>query len=149
MKLSVKKESWLRLFQSEIEWKFVKVNAGRNVSNLTSVDSYLICKHARSRDFNRIRPIIVAKAEGIGKVQDGFLWKLRGVFSNIEVSGFYSTLGNWVRNKEEIKFSIRSWFWFLNKSLINICTLWRIQNVAFFFLKESLSNSLVYNDQGY
>jgi hypothetical protein len=51
-----------------------------------------------------------------------------------------------MRNQEEIERSIDN-FRLLNKAVINIGSLWRIGNGGLTLLEESLSNTLVDNDQ--
>jgi hypothetical protein len=57
------------------------------------------------------------------------------------------SLSNGMRNQEEIERSIDN-FRLLNKAVINIGSLWRIGNGGLTLLEESLSNTLVDNDQG-
>lgn len=63
------------------------------------------------------------------------------------MSWFHSSLGHWMRDQEEIKSAIDN-LWLLNKSLINICALRWIRDASIgTHLEESLSDSLVDDDQ--
>jgi len=81
----------------------VKVNIGRNVADFTSVDGDLVGQHARGGDLDGIGPVVVVVAQSICEVQDGLLGDLRSILSDIEVSGLDGTLGDRVRNEEEIE----------------------------------------------
>jgi hypothetical protein len=124
----------------------VQVNVRRNISDFTSVDSNLICKHARSRDLDGIRPIVVVVAQRISEVQDSVLRDKGGVLSHIEVSGLNSTLSNCMRNEEEIEFAVNN-FRLFNESLIQIGSLGWVENLMADLFEESLSDSLVDNNQ--
>ena len=58
------------LYRSEEERKLVKLHVGWNVSNLTSVDGYLVGQHARGWDFDGVCPVIVVITKSVGEVQD-------------------------------------------------------------------------------
>lgn len=58
---------------SEEEWKLVKVDVGRDVSYLTSIDGNLVSQHARGGNLDRIRPVVVVVAQGISEVKDCIL----------------------------------------------------------------------------
>ena len=79
---------------SEVEGKLVQVNIRGNVTDLAAIDSDLISKHARCRDLDRIRPVIVVVAEGIGKVQNGIFGYERCILCNIEMSWLNCTLSD-------------------------------------------------------
>ncbi len=51
----------------------MEVNIVGNVTNLATVDSDLVGKHARSRDLDGIRPVVVVVAQSIGEVENGLL----------------------------------------------------------------------------
>lgn len=57
------------------------------------------------------------------------------------------SLSNGMRHQEEIEGSIDDIF-LLNKALINVGTLWWVVNLVHSLLEESLSNTLVDDDQG-
>jgi len=82
---------------SEEEWKFVKVNIWGNIAYFTSVDCYLVSQHAWCRDLNWIGPVIVVKAQSIGKVKDGILWDSGRILCHIEMSRFHCALSHIVR----------------------------------------------------
>ena len=124
------------------------VNWWGDITYFTSVDSNLVSKHAWSRYFNWIRPVVVVVAKSISKVQNGILRDLRWVFSNVEMSWLYSTLGYWMWYKEKVEFSINN-LRLLYETLINISSLRWVHNSIMLNLEESLSYSLIYNNQGY
>ena len=64
---------------SEEEGQLVEVHVGWDVTDLAAVDSDLVCQHARSRDLDRVSPVVVVIAESIREVQDGILGDLGGV----------------------------------------------------------------------
>lgn len=64
---------------SEEEGQLVEVHVGRNVADLAAVDGDLVCQHARGRNLDRVSPVVVVVAEGIGEVQHGVLGDLGGV----------------------------------------------------------------------
>lgn len=133
--------------RSEEEWKLVQVHVGWDVTNFTSVDGNFICKHAWGGDLDWVSPVIVVVAQGVGEIQDGILGDLRGVRCNVEMSWLDGTLGDRVRNKEEVEGSIND-FWLLDESLVDVGTLrWIGDTSISTHLEESLSNSLVDNDQ--
>lgn len=63
------------------------------------------------------------------------------------MSGLHSALGDRVGNQEEIKLSVDD-FALLDKSLINVGSLRRVQYSVAFLLEESLSDPLVDDNQG-
>jgi len=130
--------------RSNEKWKSMKINIGRNIPNLTSIDGNFVCKHARSRNFDGVCPIIVIVTQSICEIDDCIFWNLRGVLSNIKMGWFDCSLCYWVRYEEEIKDSIHN-FWLFNESLVNVRSLWGIHNLwVLLNLEESLSHSLVY-----
>lgn len=72
----------------------MEVNIRGNVADLTAINSDLVCKHARSRDLNGVWPIVVIVAQSIGEVEDRVLRDVRGVLSDVEVSGLDCTLSD-------------------------------------------------------
>jgi hypothetical protein len=138
---------------SEVEGKLVKVNIWWNVADLAAIDSDLISQHAWSWDLNGIWPVVIIVAERIGEVQNGVLWNEGGILCNIEMSWLNSTLGNWMRHKEEVKATFND-LWLLNKTVINISSLRRVQDVSGVrawmigrFLEEPLSHTLIDDDE--
>lgn len=131
---------------SEEEWKLVDVNIRGNVSDLTSVDGDLVCKHTGGRHLDRVWPVVVVEAEGVGKVKDCILRNLGRVVSYVEMSWLDSSLSDIVRYQEEVKLSVNN-LGLLDKSLVYIGTLGWVLEFSCFSIKESLSDSLVYNDE--
>jgi hypothetical protein len=62
------------------------------------------------------------------------------------VGWLHCTLSHIVRNQEEVELSI-NYFRLLNKTLINIGSGRRVENLSLGLFEESLSYSLVDNDQ--
>ena len=54
----------------------MNVHIGGDVAYLTSVDGDLVCKHAGCWYLDRVRPVVVAEAEGISKVKNRVLGNL-------------------------------------------------------------------------
>lgn len=131
---------------SEEEWKLVDVNIRGNVSDLTSVDGDLVCKHTGGRHLDRVWPVVVVEAEGVGEVKDCILRNLGRVVSYVEMSWLDSSLSDIVRYQEEVKLSVNN-LGLLDKSLVYIGTLGWVLEFSCFSIKESLSDSLVYNDE--
>jgi hypothetical protein len=86
----------------------MEVNIRWNVTDLAAVDSDLVCKHARGRNLDRVRPVVVVVAEGIGEVKDSILRDLRRVLCDVEVSGLHGTLGYSVRHEEEVETTLNN-----------------------------------------
>lgn len=124
------------------------LNIWGNISDLTSVDGDLVCKHTGGRHLDRIRPVVVVEAEGVSEVKDSILGDLGRVVSNIEMCWFHSSLSDVVRDEEEVKLSIDD-FWLLYESLVDISTLGWVLIVSGLRIEESLSDSLVNDDQSY
>ena len=121
----------------------MKIHVRRNVSNFATIDCNFICQHARSWDLDRISPIVVIVAKGIGEVQNRVLRKQAGVGSNIEMRWLDCSLGHRVRDQEEIEGSVDN-LRLLNKTVVNVSSLWRVGNCSVHaHLEESLSNTLV------
>ena len=84
LKIKVRNRRWrersgsedLKTLLSEEEWKLVNVHIGGNVAYLTSVDGDLVCKHAGCWHLDRVRPVVVAEAEGVSKVKNRVLGNL-------------------------------------------------------------------------
>jgi len=134
---------------SQIEGKLVKVNTVRNVADLTTIDSDLISQHTRGGDLDGIGPVVVVVAESVGEVENGILGDVRCVLCYVEMGWLNSTLGDRVRNEEEIEASIND-LCLLDETVVHISTLRRVQDVggvrAWVFgslLEESLSHTLV------
>lgn len=72
----------------------MEVNIRGNVSDLATIDCDLISQHAGCRNLNRIWPVVIVVAEGIGEVQNSILRDQGRVLCNIEMGGFNSTLGD-------------------------------------------------------
>jgi hypothetical protein len=51
----------------------MKVNIVGDVADFATIDGDLVCKHARSRDLDRVRPVVVVVAKSICEVEDGLL----------------------------------------------------------------------------
>ena len=138
---------------SKIEGKLVHVNAWRDISDLTSVDGNLVGQHAWCWDLDGIRPVVVVVTKSVGEVEDSILGDQGGVLGDIEMSGLHGSLGNLMGHEEEIEFAVDD-FWLLNEPSINISTLRWVENLSLWMawasslLKESLSNSLVDNNEG-
>ena len=81
----------------------MQIHVVRDVSDLATVDSDLVSEHARRGDLDRVCPVIVVVAQGVGEVQDGVLRNLGGVRRNVEVSGLDSSLSHRVRHQEEVE----------------------------------------------
>jgi hypothetical protein len=135
---------------SQVEGKLVEINIRGNVADLAAIDGDLVCEHARSRDLNGVWPIVVVVAQSIGEVEDRVLRDVRGVLSDVEVSGLDCTLGDWVRHEEEVKSAINN-LWLLDESVINIGSLGRVENLSLvrlaLLLEESLSHALIDDDE--
>jgi hypothetical protein len=72
----------------------MKIHIRRNVSNFATVDCNFICQHARSWNLDRISPIVVVVAEGIGEVKNCVFGKLAGVGSYVEMRWLDCSLGH-------------------------------------------------------
>jgi hypothetical protein len=55
---------------SQEERKLMEVHIRRNVSDFATVDCDFICQHARGWDLDRVSPVVVVVAEGIGEVEN-------------------------------------------------------------------------------
>lgn len=64
----------------------MQVNIARNGSNFGAEASNLVCKHARSRNFDGVVPVVVVVAQSVGKVQNRHLAYVGRVFSYVEMS---------------------------------------------------------------
>ena len=58
---------------SKEEGQLVQVHVRGDVANLRPVNGDLVSQHARSRDLDRVSPVIVVVAQSVGEVQDGVL----------------------------------------------------------------------------
>jgi hypothetical protein len=132
---------------SQEEWKLVKIHVGWNVTNLTSVDGNLISKHARSRNFDGVSPVVVVVAKGISEVQDGFLRDLGGVASDVEMGWLHGSLGHTVGNEEEVEGTVND-LGLLDEALVHVGSLWRVGDaLVWTHVEEALSYPLVDDDQ--
>lgn len=125
----------------------MQVDVRWNVSNLSSVDGDLVCKHARCGDLDGVWPVVVVVAQGICEVEDRFLGDVRIVLCDIEVSGLHGTLGHGVWHEEEVEFAVDD-LCLLNESLIDEGSLRRVEDLGARLLEEPLSDSLVDDDEG-
>lgn len=55
---------------SQEERKLVEVHIRRNVSDFATIDCDFVCQHARGWNLDRISPVVVVVAEGIGEVEN-------------------------------------------------------------------------------
>jgi len=51
----------------------MKVHVGWNISNLTAVNGDLVSQHAGSWNLDRVGPVVVVEAQGIGEVENCIL----------------------------------------------------------------------------
>ena len=136
---------------SQVEGELVEVHIAGDGANLRTEASNLVCEHAGGWNLDRIVPVVVVVAEGVGEVQDGHLTDLRRVLSHVEMRRLDGALSHRVRHKEEIKLAIDD-LRLLNEACVDVGTLRRVVNevlsiVTSRLLEESLSDSLVHNDQ--
>lgn len=129
----------------------MEVHIAGDGTDLRAEASNLVCQHARSRDFDRVVPVVVIVAEGVREVQDGHLADRRRVLCHVEMRRLDGSLRHRVRHKEEIKLAIDD-FGLLDEAGIDVRSLGRVVNevlsvVAWSLLEESLSDSLVHNNQ--
>lgn len=54
----------------------MKVHVRWDVTDLTAVDGNLVGKHARSRNLNRVGPVVIVVAESVCKVENSVLGDL-------------------------------------------------------------------------
>ena len=126
----------------------MEVHVGWNVADLAAIDGDLVRQHARGRNLDRVGPVVVVVAEGIREVQDGVLGDLGGVRGHVEVSGLHGSLGHGVRHEEEVKGTVHH-FRLLDEAVVHVCALRRVSDTGVgAHLEESLSDSLVHDDQG-
>ena len=139
---------WDGTERSQEERKPMEIHVGWDVADLTSVNGNLVSQHTRSRDLDRVSPIVVAVAETIGKVEDCVFGDVRGVGRNVEVGRLDGSLSNGMRHQEEVKGSIDD-LRLLNESAINVGSLrWVGNSGVHTLMEESLSDSFVDDDQG-
>jgi hypothetical protein len=120
----------------------LQVQVLRDVTDLSSVHSDLVSKHTRCGDLDSVSPIVIVVTEGIGEVEDSVFGEEGCVFCDVEMSRFSSSLCDGMGDQEEVEFSINN-FSLFNEPGINISSLRRIDNVSSSDLEESLSDSLV------
>lgn len=70
----------------------MQVDIGGNGAHLASETGNLVRQHARCRRLNRIIPIVVVVAQGVGEVKNSHLTDVGGVFGNVEMRWFNTTL---------------------------------------------------------
>lgn len=126
----------------------MEIHVGWDIADLTSVNGNLVGKHARSRDLDRVSPVVVVVAESIGKVENCVFGDVRSVGGNVEVGWLDGSLSNGMRHQEEVEGSIDD-LSLLNEAVINVGSLRRVGDGGVHtLLEESLSDSLVDDDQG-
>lgn len=140
-----------RARSSQVEGELVEIHIAGDCADLRAEASDLVCKHAGGWNLDRIVPVVVVVAEGVCEVQDGHLTDLRRVLSNVEMRRLDGALSHRVRHKEEIKLAIDD-LRLLNEACVDVGTLRRVVNevlsiVTSRLLEESLTHSLVHNDQ--
>ena len=84
----------------------MQVNIRWNVSDLAAIDCNLISQHAGCRNLDRIWPVVIIVAKSVCEVENGILRNQGCVLCNVEMSWLHSTLGDRVRNKEEVETSL-------------------------------------------
>ena len=84
----------------------MEVDVAGDSSDLGAEACDLVRKHARRRDLDRVIPVVVVVAEGVGEVEDGHLADLRRVLSHIEVGRLDGALRDRVRHEEEVKLAL-------------------------------------------
>ena len=126
----------------------MEIHVTWDIANFTAINSNFICQHTWGWDLDRVGPVVVVVAEGVRKVENCVFGYFRIVCCNIEMGWLNCSLSNGMRHQEEIEASILN-SGLLNKALIDIGTLRRVGNLGILAgLEESLSNTLVDNDQG-
>ena len=140
-----------RARSSQVEGELMEIHIAGDCADLRTEASDLVCKHAGCWNLDRIVPVVVVVAEGVCEVQDGHLTDLRRVLSNVEMRRLDGALSHRVRHKEEIKLAIDD-LRLLNEACVDVGTLRRVVNevlsiVTSRLLEESLTHSLVHNDQ--
>ena len=139
---------WDGTERSQEERKPMEIHVRWDIADFTSVNGNLVSQHARSRDLDRVSPVVVVIAESIGKVENCVFGDVRGVRGNVEVSWLDGSLSNGMRHQEEIEGSIDD-FSLLDEAVIDVGSLRRVGNGGVHsLLEESLSDSLVHDDQG-
>ena len=91
-------------------------------------------------------------AQSVGEVQDGCFGYRRRILSHVEMGGLDRTLGDGMRHEEEIELSIFD-FTLFDEASVNVSSLGRVLDElitlgSLSLLEESLSDTLVYDDQG-
>lgn len=115
----------------------------RNVSDLVPVDRDLVGQHARRRNLDGVRPVVIVVAERVRKVQNGLLAEVGSVLCHIEMSWLNRTLGDRVRSQEEVELSV-NYLRLLDEASVDVSALWRVEDLSLsLFLEEPLANSLV------
>lgn len=51
----------------------MEVHIRGNITDFAAVDRNFVSKHARSGDLNRIGPVVIVIAQGVGEVEDRLL----------------------------------------------------------------------------
>lgn len=132
---------------SEVEGQLVQVNIRGDVADLAAIDGDLVREHAGRGDLDRVGPVVVVVAQCVGEVEDGVLADSRGVLSHVEVRRLHCTLGHRVRHQEEVELAVDD-LRLLYEAVVDVGALGRVVDLAVGLLEESLSYSLVHNDQG-
>jgi len=137
---------------SQVEGELVEIHIAGDGANLRAEPGNLVGEHAGGRDLDRVVPVVVVVAEGVREVQDGHLADLGRVLRNVEMRRFDRTLCHRVRHEEEIELAIDD-LGLLDEARVDVGTLRRVVDkvltvVTGSLLEESLSHTLVHNDQG-
>lgn len=67
----------------------MKVDVRWYGTNFASETGNLISQHNWSGDLDRVVPIVIVVAEGVGEVENGFFRNIRLIFSDVEVGWLY------------------------------------------------------------
>lgn len=124
----------------------MKVDVWWNRANFASEAGYLISQHYWSGYLNRVVPIVVVVAKGVGKIENGFFRNIGLVFSDVEVGWLNWSLSHSVRDQEEVELTVDN-FSLLNEALVHISTSRWVAYSITIVAEESLANTFVNNNK--
>ena len=135
----------------------MEVHIAGDGANLRTEASNLVCEHAGGRNLDRIVPVVIVVAQGVCEVQDGHLADMRRVLGDVEMRRLDGTLGDGVRDEEEVELAIDD-LGLLDEARVDVGTLRRVvDEVLLVFgriwariwglLEEPLADTLVHDDE--
>lgn len=106
----------------------MEVDVGRDIADLRAVDRDLVGEHARRRDLDRVRPVVVVVAERVGEVEDRVLGDLGVVLRHVEVGRLDGALSNGMRDEEEVELAVDD-LGLLDEAVVDVGALRRVGDV--------------------